>query len=577
MLLRQALALLRSARYSDDRQLSLLCSFEPLHFKTYLQAFLAERVPGGVPRVTTWGYDQLDVGLQESSHALRVHPALLFLSWADLHPHLSWRTRGPLALPTPDELRTRADDLRARLVKWLEARAGADSYVALPPLAWLPSSDHVAPGALGPDAVSVPATLWAVVAEIARKGCRVLDLPVTTLNWRDLLGAGCPLTVEESERAARRAVDLIYPPEPRRKALVVDLDGTLWHGVIGEDGPERIAYGPEGLGFPFHVFQKFLVKLKHQGVLIAFCTKNNPEDVLSVFDRLGMPLSLGDFAAYRCNWESKTDNLRAIAGELNIGLDAVVCVDDNPAELAEIASTLPQVRGFGTPRTGPDWLQLFEALQRCFATWRGGDEDRARTASFAAERSRTTALSASAVSVEPGSLTHLRGFDLELTVRQDAFGDPRSLELINKTNQFRLTGERWSAAEWLRKQETPGSVCLSARLRDRFGDFGTILVLVGTIGPDRCAELQEFVLSCRAFGRGVEAAALEYLCRSAGVACVSGRFIDTGKNAPAARFLRSLKCEWTDGGRWRLTRPVIEASAKDVLDETGMRVHASNG
>jgi predicted enzyme involved in methoxymalonyl-ACP biosynthesis len=114
-------------------------------------------------------------------------------------------------------------------------------------------------------------------------------------------------------------------------------------------------------------------------------------------------------------------------------------------------------------------------------------------------------------------------------------------------------------------------------LRDRFGDFGTILVLVGTIGPDRCFDLQEFVLSCRAFGRGVESAALDYLCRSTGVACVSGRFVDTGKNAPAAKFLRSLHGDWTNSGRWRLTRSVIEASANNVFDETGMRVQSSDG
>src|SRR5207244_1276661 len=87
---------------------------------------------------------------------------------------------------------------------------------------------------------------------------------------RPARGAGGPLTVEDSERAARRAVELIYPPRERKKALVVDLDGTLWHGVIGEDGPERIMHGPEGLGFPFHVFQKFLLKLKGEGVLLAF-------------------------------------------------------------------------------------------------------------------------------------------------------------------------------------------------------------------------------------------------------------------------------------------------------------------
>ena len=254
----------------------------------------------------------------------------------------------------------------------------------------------------------------------------MLNLPIATLNMRDLLGAGCPLTLEESEQAARRVVELIYRSEERRKALVVDLDGTLWHGVIGEDGPEEIAFRPEGLGFPFHVLQKFLLRLKHEGALLAFCTKNNPADVLPVFDRLEMPLSLGDFAAYRCNWESKPQNLRAIAAELNIGLDSLVCVDDNPAELAEIESVLPGVRCFRTPRTGPDWLRLFAELQHLFATWRVNEEDRARTDSFTQERSRAAATASAGATTERGPLRHLRGFDLELTFRDDAFDDPRS-------------------------------------------------------------------------------------------------------------------------------------------------------
>ena len=575
MLLREALALLRSARYSDAHTLCLLCSFEPLHFKTYLQASLVERFPETAPRVTSWGYDQLELGLQESSQALRVHPALLFLSWGDLHPHLSWRTRGPLEMPLPGDIHARADALRERLVGWVTARGAADSYVVVPPLAWLPLSDHVAPGALGAGSMSAWAAMGGVVADLAQRGCRVLDLPVATLNMRDWLGAGCPLTVEESERAARRAVELMYPPGERKKALVVDLDGTLWHGVIGEDGPERIAYGPEGLGFPFHVFQKFLLKLKKEGALLAFCTKNNAADVVPIFDKLQMPLSIADFAAYRCDWEPKPDNLRAIAAELNIGLDSLVCVDDSPAELALMANVLPEVRALQTPRSGQGWLQLFEALQGLFAAWRVSEEDRARTDSAARAKSRAAA--GAATPVEPGSLRHLRGFDLELTVRHDAFGDPRSLELVNKTNQFNLTGERWSASDWLRTQQAPGAFCVSARLRDRFGDFGTILVLVGSMRPEGCAELQQIVLSCRAFGRGVEAVALDWLCRWADVGCVSGRFVDTGKNAPAAKFLRDLKCEWTGDGSWRLTRPLIEVSAKAVLDDTGMRVRSSDG
>src|SRR3989454_1811680 len=265
MLLREALALLRSPRYSDTHRLCLVCSFEPLHFKTYLQAFLVERFPEAAPQVTSWGYDQLEAGLQESSRALRVHPALLFLSWGDLHPHLSWRTRGPLAMPPPGEIQERADRLRERLIGWLTARGGADSYVVVPPLAWLPLSDHVAPGALGAGAMCAAAALDAVAAELARRGCRVLDLPVAALNMRDWLGAGCPLTVEESERAAGRAVELIYPPRERKKALVVDLDGTPLHGGNGGGGAGRILPRAAGGGVSFPPFQKVLLKTQGGG------------------------------------------------------------------------------------------------------------------------------------------------------------------------------------------------------------------------------------------------------------------------------------------------------------------------
>src|SRR5207249_9369259 len=132
---------------------------------------------------------------QESSHGLRVHAALLFLSWGDLHPHLSWRTRGPLEMPSPGDIRARADALRERLVAWLTARGGADSYVVVPPLAWLPLSDHVAPGALGAGAMCAAAALEAVAAELARRGCRVLDLPVAALHMRDCAGPGSRLAV----------------------------------------------------------------------------------------------------------------------------------------------------------------------------------------------------------------------------------------------------------------------------------------------------------------------------------------------------------------------------------------------
>src|SRR5439155_11534217 len=142
-----------------------------------------------------------------------------------------------------------------------------------------------APGAVGAGSMSAWAAMGAVVADLAQRGCRVLDLPVAALNMRHWLGAGCPLTVEESERAARRAVELMYPPGERKKALVVDLDGTLWHGVIGEDGPERIAYGPEGLGFRFQGSLRFLPNLKMYGALWAFVMRKKVAVLFRYFKR----------------------------------------------------------------------------------------------------------------------------------------------------------------------------------------------------------------------------------------------------------------------------------------------------
>ncbi|HVE12806.1 MAG TPA: HAD-IIIC family phosphatase [Elusimicrobiota bacterium] len=559
MLLREALRACSGAKLSPRRRAALLCSFEPLHLQTFLQARLALASPEETPAVAAFGFDQLENALAKTETELAASPALLFLTWADLHPGLSWRSRGELGPVPAEELARMGARLRARLESWLKARAGAQSCLMLAPADWLGPFDSQPSGAWGPTALAASAELAALALSFARAGGRVLRTPSLPFNYRDFLLGGFPLHPDGADAVAKAFVDSCFSARARKKALVVDLDETVWSGVIGEDGPAALRHAPEGKGFAHHVLQKFLLKLKREGVLLAFCSKNNPDEVLPHFDALNMPLKLSDFAASRCNWEPKPENLRALAAELNIGLDALVFLDDNEVELGEVRQRLPEVEALKTPVEGQAWQELFARLQDLFGAWRVGDEDSLRAS---APRPALPADSA------PGG--YLREMELELSVNPTAFQDPRSLELVNKTNQFNLTGERFSPEDWLHWSKEEGAFCLSAKLRDRFGDFGTVCVVAGKAEGTR-AFVRQFVLSCRAFGRAVENLMLGEVVR-AFPGGLGGAFKETPKNEPARRFLSSLGCAPGADGRWSLSADAARTQAQKALELTGARL-----
>lgn len=584
MLLRDALNLVRTVRLKAGANFALVCSCEPLHLATYLQAYLAVRFPEEIPQVVTFGYDQLERGLCATESDLASAPVLLVLGWEDLHPALSWRSRGEFGDLPQGEVTARAEALGARLDGWLAGRAAAETYVVLPQTSWLPLHDPLPSSALGMVATEACSALWTLAWRLARAGARVLHLAPQELNYRDLIRAGCPFSLDGGEALARQCVETAFPRVERKKAIVTDLDETLWKGTIGEDGPDRVRSLTEESGAAHLVLQKFLGKLKREGILLGFCSKNSAEFLVPVFDSLGLPLRLSDFSAYRCNWELKSENIRAIARELNIGTDALIVLDNNEAELAEIRAHLPEVCTLRTPHEGKEWPALFHALQNLCGTWRVSEEDRRRSEMMAGNRARQVRGPSNGRRMEDGtgarahdphSLEHLKDFQLEVSINERAFADPRSLELINKTNQFNLTGERFSQEDWLRWGETEGTFCLSARLRDRFGDFGTIAVVTGAMRGDSAVSLRQFVLSCRAFGRGVEAVLAAQLARHGTWDWLSGPFLRTSKNEPAARFLAWLGCTPSPDGQWRVHRETVRQLGERVLHETGAKVVVS--
>lgn len=315
-----------------------------------------------------------------------------------------------------------------------------------------------------------------------------------------------------------------------KKCLVLDLDGTLWGGVIGE-GAGEIALGTEGLGLAYRRFQEELLNLHERGVLLAIASKNNWDDAVQVIDRHpGMVLRRSHFAALRISWDDKATSLREIARELDLGLGSFVFVDDDPVERDWVASQLPEVQVLSL---GDEPALRSRALieSGAFATLSLTDEDRIRPALYE-RRARAEEMRRSTPSLED-FYAALR-MRVEVT-EPDPYLVPRVAQLTQKTNQFNLTTRRYRDADigGFVASDTHRVYALS--LTDRFGDHGLVgAAIIARAGADWT--IDTLLLSCRVLGRTVENAFLAFLAGQAhaeGARRLIGEFLPTPKNAPA--------------------------------------------
>ncbi|CAE6743137.1 HAD-IIIC family phosphatase [Nitrospira defluvii] len=317
-----------------------------------------------------------------------------------------------------------------------------------------------------------------------------------------------------------------------RKCLVLDLDNTLWGGVIAEDGLAGIKLGHGAEGEAFVAFQEYLLKLKRKGVILAVCSKNNHADAIQPFERHPeMRLKLHDIALFVANWTSKPENIRSIADTLQIGLDSLVFVDDNPVEREIVRKFLPQVDVLPMPedpayyvRTLSQYLLLETASMTA--------EDSERTAQYQA-RAHIKALEASASSIED----FYRSLQMQAIVTPfEETQLPRIAQLIGKTNQFNLTTRRHGMSQLEAFVKDTTYVHLALRLRDRYADHGLVSVMIAR-HDGSTLDIDTWLMSCRVIGRTVEATMLEHLCRRArqlGCTSIRGTYIPTPKNAMAA-------------------------------------------
>ena len=315
------------------------------------------------------------------------------------------------------------------------------------------------------------------------------------------------------------------------KCLVLDLDNTLWGGVIGDDGMEGIVLGQGSAGGEaFAAFQRTARDLAARGVILAVCSKNDEANAVEPFEsHPEMVLKRADIACFVANWQDKPTNLRRIAAELNIGLDALVFIDDNPMERDLVRRELPMV---AVPEVTDDPESFAAALDAggYFEALAVTEEDRERTAQYHGNRARE-ALREGATDLE----SYLRGLEMELTWRRfDRVGLARVVQLINKSNQFNLTTRRYTEEDVLAVMDDPRAFGLQLRLLDRFGDNGVIAIVIGRMDAGGDCDIDTWLMSCRVLGRQVEPTTLNLIAAQAtalGARRLVGRYVPTKKNA----------------------------------------------
>ncbi len=335
-----------------------------------------------------------------------------------------------------------------------------------------------------------------------------------------------------------------------RKVCALDLDQTLWGGVLGEDGLEGLELGDEGVALAYQDLQRELLTLHDAGVLLAICSKNNEADAIEAIEaHPGMVLRREHFAARHINWQDKASNLREIAEELNLGLDSFVFLDDDPAERDWVRTALPEVAVPELPEDPaerPAFVQTLASFVRLDVT--AGDRQRGRR--YREQKARRS-VQASAASFEEFLAT------LEQQVSITRLGGPalaRAAQMCQRTNQFNMTTRRYTVADLEKLIGDESVEAFVLALSDRYGNSGITGLSIVRLS-DGIADLDVFLLSCRVLGRKIEDVLLAVMAERAnarGARFLQGRYVETEKNRLAARFYADRGFDPVGEGVFRL-------------------------
>ncbi|MBL0159493.1 MAG: HAD-IIIC family phosphatase [Bryobacterales bacterium] len=481
---------------------------------------------------------------------------VIALEWPDLDPRLGIRQLGGWA---PELLPEIAEEAGRRLA--LIAELAVEIASKTPVVVSLPGLP-LAPAAFQPSRQQSPLEA-ALTASLAHFSAELTAAPgVTMASPRELdrispaagrhdvkaeLSSGFPYQMAHASALGELLSQLLVPPAPR-KGLITDLDDTLWHGILGDDGVSGVTWDQEHHAAAHGYYQQILQSLARTGVLVGVASKNSPAIVAEALARPDLLVGAADLFPVEAGWGPKSEAVSRILRAWNIGADSVVFIDDSPMELEEVGRSHPGMECILFPKQDAAAVyQLGYRLRDLFGKSEVREEDRIRGQSLRANQAVQEASGAADMET---FLREARG-ELTQTWLEPPF-EPRVLELINKTNQFNVNGRRYGEAEWRDWSARPETAVLQVEYRDKYGPLGKIGVLAGT-HRDSEFQIETWVLSCRAFSRRIEHhMLLETLDRWA-VDQVAVEYQPTERNGPAGEFFATL-LDTPPAGRFVLSR-----------------------
>lgn len=561
MTITESLETLRDAQaLGNPFEVQLACSFTPLHLKTLLAAHLQKSITQRRVVVAEGTFGDL-VGTIENCGS--VAALAIALEWQDIDPRLKYREGGAWGkalqadvLPTAAAMLGRIEQAILRLPEHVSVA------VSLPTLPLLPI--------FHPPTWQTGQTQALLDLEVAKFASRITSrkqltlvnaawlnqhsAPAERLDLKSDLLIGFPYTVTHADQLSAALARSLAPRQPL-KGIITDLDNTFWNGLVGEVGPDAVRWDQASRYYLHGLYQKLLAALADEGTLVGIASKNDPKVASEAIDRQDLLIAKEKIFPIEVHWASKSESVSRILKAWNISADSVAFVDDTALELAEVASAHPGITCLQFPVGDYKgvWQLIVRVRDLCGKT-QLSEEDELRLESI--RKSAQFQQESSDAGQSDFFLSTVKAtivFDFDSSA-----SSARTIELINKTNQFNLNGVRLTPAEWQRRIERSGAFTASIKYEDKFGALGTIAVLQG-YAVGRRLEIATWVMSCRAFSRRIEHQTLLKLFERFDPESVEFDFAATPKNGPLQEFFATI-LKRTPDAPFKLTREEFERS-----------------
>ena len=553
----------------DSCRVDLACGFMPLHLATFLTAHLQQRSSDRRVALRLGQYGDLVGNLERAANCQPGDgPAELLavvVEWSDLDPRLGWRSLGGWDASARSDILHSVSRALQRLSAQIASAAKSGIVVGLvSPTLDLPPVALTSGATTSEFEAAIRQMLSGVLVTLSgERNVRIVNEqrlahrspPSVREDTAALFASGFPYSLTHADALSALVAEVLIP-STRKKGLITDLDDTMWRGILGDVGVEGISNSLDGGGQRHGIYQVMLASLAEAGVLLAIASKNEPDIVTTALNRPSQIARESLFFPVEANWQPKSGSVAKILQTWNVAADSVVFVDDSPMEVAEVQAMHPNVQCFLFPKDDPKAITvLLSTLRDLFGKDSLQAEDQFRLASIR-NASRPAMLTEESLETQDEFLGSAHA---EIVIRfSKDYRDARALELVNKTNQFNLNGERYSEIEWHNALKNGPYELVTVSYQDKFGPLGKIAVLL-VKRDDSALSVHAWVLSCRAFSRRIEHQILSTLFQRFGVADIYLRYKSTERNAPLGAFLESFVVGAPLASPVRISRAVFDS------------------